>query len=195
MKELNEDFKWLTNIRAAIYSLTIAGGVREHYDDFTMVAPVFGYDETSKIDAFYRFNRRGVEALAPFIPYVLHPVWLWDTDKDGNPHEEPHYKNHIWLNRFYKPLGYRGNFCDYEEFKDFQIGSDSEKFPSVSGIFEMHEHHAQQPIYYCYRKLESKKQVKELIGKLIKLLSLFGTEKPTKTWLGRTLGAKHENSL
>lgn len=174
MTNTDQEFKWLDNIRTSIHALTISGGIFEFYNDRNMSMPIFGFDEPRKHNAFYKFSPRGIEALKPFVPYVLHPVWESDFNDKGEPLGEPFIKSYIWLNRFYKPLGCpNAKFYDYKVYKDFQIDSESKELEQISKILDIYEGHGQGQVYVCYRKLETQKQVRELIEKLLKVTSVF----------------------
>jgi len=173
MTNTDNEFKWLNNIRSSIYSLTVAGGLLEYYDRWNMNMPSFGHDEGRMKNAFHKFSPRGIEALKPFVPYALNPVWEWNLDADGEPLGEAFYKSHIWVNRFYKPLGCpTRNFYKYEDYKDLHIKSKSKELEEMASLFIIEDGHEVNPVYWCHRQLETKKQVKELIEKLLKVVSI-----------------------
>lgn len=173
MEDKNQQFKWIDNIQSSINALVIAGGIEKYYEPLDR--PCFGHEQIRKKSAFYKFSSKAMQSLKAFVPYCLHPVWEWNLNELGEPFGNPFYKNHIWLNRFYKPLGCAyGKFYDYPDYKDFHLSS--YEIGILKNIFEFDNDHY-EPIYYCHRKLETKKQVEDLIEKLLEVLGIFTTAK------------------
>ena len=174
-EEANPCPMWTDNFKSSINSLIVAGGIEEYYETFKR--PCFGFDEIYKKNAFYKFSSKAIESLKPFIPYCLHPVYEWNLDDNGEAYGDPFFNNHIWLNRFYKPLGCaNGKLYRYEKYKYFHICSESNELKEISKILSIFEGHGCDPVYECHRKLETKKQVKDLIDKLVKIMNIFSVD-------------------